>query len=156
MREILVNRVIGACRQGGIKTISERLDKGELRFDGPRVYRKAEDYDPTGLLKFDRMATGLELKQVLNEALKEAGLYNKTEDGFSCWRPGELPKNVSRLACYASTGGSEGYYVAIDALVRSNNGSSAWSALPILYTKTFAGLDTAFECAQLAVQVLEQ
>jgi hypothetical protein len=153
MNEILVNRVRGACREGGIKTISERFDKPTEEFDGFRVLEPGAD----GYLHFKRMATGLELEQALNEATSEAGLMTKVEDSWRCHQHGELPRETRLLVCYTATGTNEGYFAFVAAVVDLIEEHRAiFQLVPVLTIKTFAGLDTAFELSELAVQVLEQ
>jgi hypothetical protein len=56
------------------------------------------------------------------------------------------------VACYAVTGGSEGYYVHLDLI--TDDGSPALKLGRVFTIKTFSGMDTALEIAAALTYVL--
>jgi hypothetical protein len=65
----------------------------------------------------------------------------------------EYPAKVRRIACYATTGSSEGHYVHIDVLIEAADRRSL-TVVPLATAKTFLGMQTATRFAAACAVLL--
>lgn len=64
-----------------------------------------------------------------------------------------IPKDFLWFACYAVQGGSEGYYIHVDARLRERTTSSI-THVPLFLGKTFMGEAHAWEIARACARIL--
>ena len=113
-----------------------------------------------GYLKFDRMASVGELYDYCKAALEEAGILEHLEY-FDIMR-GEtkdnravpLPDKLRWLVVFAVTGGSEGFYIHIEAIYPNSNPQEDSSRKLLILGKDLGGMDTALKVVNVLAPLL--
>lgn len=115
---------------------------------------EVEHYKPStdkpGYLTFDRRATIGEVRAACDDVLRQADLYDQMESfgSFPALDEGQAWPAARWVAVFPVRGGSEGYYVHVEALaINDSNGRQTNQRQLILMGKTFEGIDTANKIA---------
>ena len=127
--------------------------KGASRIAPIEIHRYDPDPNNPPFLKYAGTRPVGEVYRELEQRLEAEGLL--PDEYFDLVYPDLIKKDPSapfpeyrRLACYAVTGDSEGYYVHVDAIIADRNVyPPSVRLVPVFLGKTFQGMDFAYRAA---------